>query len=161
MFLKTPLLLEELLNFLLPALFLAGSDRSAGQPVGAAGFHAVCLRTPPGSHPPGAWSGWMLRGHSCSHSGQSGLHHARALKERSSVKHLCCWIDDALRPLMLAHWTVVYIMWSTSYQGGLHHVVYIMPGWSTLCQVDLHHARVIYIMPEWSASEWSASCQGF
>lgn len=86
------------------------------------------------------------------------------------------WMD-AQRPLMLALWTE----WPTSCQGferaekcqapllldwwcseaayartldsGLHHVVYIIPGWSTSC--GLHHARVVYIVPG-----WSTSCQG-
>ena len=71
-------------------LDLAGSDCCARQPVGAAGLHAVCLRTPPGSHSPGARSGWMLRGHPRSHAGPSGLHHAGALRDRSSVVDLCC-----------------------------------------------------------------------
>ena len=77
-------------RYLVLCLDLAGSDCCARQPVGAAGLHAVCLRTPPGSHSPGARSGWMLRGHPRSHAGPSGLHHAGALRDRSSVVDLCC-----------------------------------------------------------------------
>ena len=76
-------------KYLVLCLDLAGSDCCSRQPVGAAGLHAVCLRTPPGSHSPGARSGWMLRGHPRSHTGPSSLHHARALRDHSGVVDLC------------------------------------------------------------------------